>query len=186
VDVSTGGCSQLFAAVAAPVAAAEDSPGVTGMGGGTAVHPEGDAAASEVTALTPPTAPLEPLPPVQPRGRKESQRSRPPELTHLRAQPDDAGGAAAVTEVDVRSHLWPPPVFLFPAASASACVVCCVLVRASVRASLPNACLTGLSRPLAGTTKPFRRATVLLGPSWVRCSSPCLPPKRRRPSLGRR
>lgn len=103
------------------------------MGGGTAVHPEGDAAASEVTALAPPTAPLEPLPPVQPRGRKESQRSRPPELTHLRAEPADASGTAADTQNDVRSQLWPPPVLQISPVSAPR-VLRVVCLRACARA----------------------------------------------------
>lgn len=78
-----------------------------GMNSGT-VYPEDDddAGANEVTALQSPT------PPTQPRGRNESQRVRPPELTHLRAEPPDADGAPAdmvmepsTVAVDVRSHL---------------------------------------------------------------------------------
>lgn len=78
------------------------------MSSGT-VFPEDDddAGANEVTALQSPT------PPTQPRGRNESQRVRPPELTHLRPEPTGAADGApaematepSAVAVDVRSHL---------------------------------------------------------------------------------
>ena len=86
------------------------------MAGGTAVHPEEeeDEGESEIEALHAPSPPTEPLPPVQPRGRKEPQRARPPELTHLRAEPTGAAGggraAAAVAAAAAAPSPEKPPL----------------------------------------------------------------------------